>query len=483
MKVPYQLALFFCLAAISSTEAAADQLPNIVVILADDYGYGSAGCYGADPRLVTTPSIDQLAEEGMLFTDASTPSSVCSPTRYALLTGRYVWRSPASDGSVVWTLDPLSIETDRPTVASLLKGKGYSTAIVGKWHLGYGSKPRTDYTEKLEPGPLELGFDYQFAVPQNHNDFTRVFVENHHVYGLRSKTLNPTKELRGGGNLGLDAPQRVDTNTMEALTIKAVEWLTTVDRERPFFLYFAPVAVHGKITPSAETAGTTRAGPYGDFIRDLDLSVGRILRTLERMGVEKDTLIIFTSDNGGVSPGRKGGEQEEALKAGLEINGELRGGKHDIWQGGFQVPFVARWPGKVPAGSTSDSMVGLVDLYATLADVVDDPVAAPFESAPDSISFLPDLLQSGASMRESIIMQSSDGVYAIRRGDWKLVEGDPFDPALRQRNTSKGDQFALQLFNLAVDPGEKKDRAKENPEIVNELLLLLNQHRNQGFSR
>jgi arylsulfatase A len=193
--------LVACLSLLASHSLAGDAKPNIVVILSDDYGYGSLGCYGADPALLRTPNLDRLAQEGRRFTDASTPSSVCTPTRYALLTGRYCWRTHLNHGGVLNTLDPLLIETSRPTVASMLKKHGYATGMVGKWHLGYGTAKRVDYTKELKPGPLELGFDYQFAVPQNHNDITRVFVENHKVFGLRSDTLTPAP-----GKLGLDAP-------------------------------------------------------------------------------------------------------------------------------------------------------------------------------------------------------------------------------------------------------------------------------------
>ena len=338
------MAAFFFLPSLSVSR----ERPNIVIILADDLGYGSVGCYGADPRLVRTPGIDRLAREGIRFTDANTPASVCTPTRYALLTGRYCWRSRLNTGRVLNTFDPLLIETERPTIASMLKKLGYRTGFVGKWHLGYGAKRPVDYTKELKPGPLELGFDYQFAVPQNHNDVTRVFVENHRVFGLRSTKLTPTK-----GDIGLDAPHRVDTETMKVLTDKAIAWLDKQDAGTPFFLYFAPVAVHELVTPSAAMRGKSGAGPYGDFIQDLDLSVVRILKKLDEMKAADETLVIFTSDNGGViSPRSKSGTQALAMKAGLKINGIWRGGKHDIWEGGFRVPFVMRWPGRLPPAAT-----------------------------------------------------------------------------------------------------------------------------------
>lgn len=471
-------------AAATVLRAAAPSAPNIVVILADDFGYGSLGAYGADPALVRTPHLDRLAREGRRFTDAYTPSSVCTPTRYALVTGRYCWRTRLNHGGVANTLDPLLIETTRPTIASLLKRHGYATGFVGKWHLGYGTTPRVDYTKELKPGPLELGFDYQFAVPQNHNDITRVFVENHRVFGLRSARLAPVP-----GKLGLDAPERDDPKTMGDLTDRAVAWLDQqAGRPAPFFLYFAPVAVHELITPSAESRGSSPAGPYGDFIHDLDRSVGRILAALEKGNALENTLVVFTSDNGGVvNPGSKTGANKTAMDAGLKINGALRGGKHDIWEGGFKVPFLVRWPGRVPAGTTSNEMIGVVDLFATLAAVVGETKLDRATAAPDSVNVLPAFLgqPSAQPLRRDLVLQSANGVYALRRGPWKWIDGVPLAPPGKKAPAAgpKADQFRPCLVNLADDPGETKDVAAAHPEIARELAETLRLHRAQGFSR
>jgi len=239
-----------------AAEQPAASRPNIVVILADDLGWGSLNCYGAPKKLVRTPNCDRLANEGIRFTDANTPSSVCSPTRYALLTGRYCWRTSLQH-EVLGTVAPLHIETSRLTIASLLKKHGYRTAAVGKWHLGYGSSPKCDYTAELTPGPLDIGFDYHFAVPSNHGDNTGVFVENRRVVGLRSNKLDPSrygKTFYGRGSfLGLDAPQRVDEEVMDTLTRKTVAWLEQQEAGKPFFLYFTPVTVHRPVTPSAKS--------------------------------------------------------------------------------------------------------------------------------------------------------------------------------------------------------------------------------------
>jgi arylsulfatase A len=467
----------------AAAAATASAAPNIVVILADDYGYGSLGAYGADAQLIRTPNLDRLALEGRRFTEAYTPSSVCTPTRYALLTGRYCWRTRLNSGAVANTLDPLLIETTRPTLASLLKRHGYATGFVGKWHLGYGTEPRVDFTKELKPGPLELGFDYQFAVPQNHNDVTRVFVENHRVFGLRSAQLTPAK-----GKLGLDAPERDDPKTMGVLTERAITWIDQqTGRPAPFFLYFAPVAVHELVTPSAEAKGTSPAGPYGDFIHDLDRSVGQIIGALEKRNALANTLIIFTSDNGGVISGGQTGASRTAIEAGLKVNGSLRGGKHDIWEGGFKVPFIVRWPGRVPAGTTSPEMIGLVDLFATLGAVVGEAQFDRATTAPDSINVLPAFLgpSSSSPLRRNLILQSANGVYAIRSGPWKWIEGIPFVSAGKRApaaNGPKGDQFRPRLVNLADDPGETADVSATHPEVVQRLADTLRRHRAQGFS-
>jgi arylsulfatase A len=450
-------------------------LPNIIVILADDLGYGSLGCYGAKTELIRTPNIDRLAREGMRFTDAYATGSVCSPTRYAIVTGRYCWRSSLNSGEVVNTFDPLVIEAERPTLASLLKSRGYATAMIGKWHLGYGSTKPVDYTKDLIPGPLELGFDYQFAVPQNHNDVTRAFVEDHKIFGLRSDKLTPSP-----GNIGLDAPQRDDPKTEGVLADRAATWIEKQTSAKPFFLHFAPIAVHEKITPSAESAGSSTAGPYGDFIHDLDRSVGRILDTLDRLKLAENTLVFFTSDNGGVL-GKPKSTEQQAAAAGLKINGILRGGKHDVWEGGFRVPLIARWPRHIQAGSLSEQLVGSTDYLATVAALVKSPLPPPSPSAagPDSYNFLPVLLGTAkTSVRPQLLLQSSKGVYAIRQGSWKFIANASDNP-----HKTPNEHGHSQLFNLKNDPGEQRDVSAEHPELVEEFSANLDRDRKRGYSR
>ena len=473
-----------------AAERPAASRPNIVVILADDLGWGSLNCYGAPKKLVRTPNCDRLANEGIRFTDANTPSSVCSPTRYALLTGRYCWRTSLQH-EVLGTVAPLHIETSRPTIASLLKKHGYRTAAVGKWHLGYGSSAKCDYTAELTPGPLDIGFDYHFAVPSNHGDNTGVFVENRRVVGLRSNKLDPSKygkTFYGRGSfLGLDAPQRVDEEVMDMLTRKAVAWLEQQEAGKPFFLYFTPVTVHRPVTPSAKTKGSSAAGPYGDWIAELDASVGGILDALDRKGLAKDTLVIFTSDNGGVivEPAQADSPEGQAAKAGLVINGPWRARKHSVYQGGFRVPFLARWPGKIAAGAVSDETISLVDMLATTAAIVGEPLPPRTEAAEDSYNVLPSLLgnKPDRPIRDAIVVHSADGNFAIRQGPWKWIEGKAHPDTLPGALKARAGEFHSQLYNLVDDPAEKNDVLDKHPDVAKRLEALLSKYRQQGYSR
>lgn len=455
--------------------------PNIVVILADDLGYGSLNCYGADEEHIGTPNMDRLAKEGRRFTDANTPSSVCSPTRYGLLTGRYDWRTNQKHG-VVSTTDPLHIDTSRSTIATVLKSAGYRTAAIGKWHLGYGTK-KADFTKSLSPGPLDLDFDYHFAVPQNHGDASGVYVRNRDVVGLRSdRSIHAGKSPYGRDFMGIDAPQRVDENVMDELTTDAIRWLEKQSDDAPFFLYFAPVAIHFPYTPSDRTKGKSGAGLYGDWIHELDFSIGRLLDSLDRLNVTDDTLVIFTSDNGGVLMTEGDRPEAEAYRAGLRCNGDLRGRKHSIYDGGFRVPFLVRWPGRVPAQTVCDQTISLVDMHATISAVVDHPVTSDDHIAEDSFNVLPAILGKslGKPIRPSIIFHSPNGNFAIRRGPWKYIEGIA-SPTLKK--VPRRDELTAQLYNLDNDPAEQNNLIGEHPLIADELAELLDQQRDDGRTR
>jgi arylsulfatase A-like enzyme len=481
------LALVMALSPLLPQTVTAADKPNIVVILADDYGWGSLNCYGAPKSLIQTPNLDRLAREGRRFTDANTPSSVCSPSRYALMSGRYCWRTSLKR-EVLGTTAPLLIETNRLTMSSLLKNHGYRAAAVGKWHLGYGTAAKCDYTRELTPGPLDLGFEYHFGVPSNHGDNVGVYVENRRVVGLRSAELKPSgRNFNNRPFLGLDAPHRVNEDVMATLTAKAVSWLDKQDVSQPFFLYFTPVAVHHPVTPSKATAGSSKAGPYGDWIHELDASVGGILQALDRKGFAQNTLVIFTSDNGGVvaAPNQTNLTEHAAAKAGLAICGPWRGRKHSVYQGGFRVPFLLRWPGKAPAGSVCSETINLADLLATTAAILGEPLPPRTQAAEDSYNVLPAFRdqKTDRPLRDSMVTHSADGNFGIRQGPWKWIEGkahpDTVPGALRARAV----EFHPQLYNLAKDPGEQNDVLAGNPDVAKRLEALLNQYRHDGWSR
>jgi arylsulfatase A len=495
-------------------------LPNIVIILADDFGYGSTNATGAPKTLVQTTNIDRLFSEGRRFTNAYSPSSVCSPTRYGLLTGRYCFRTSLKRG-VLNPFAPLHIEPTQLNIAALLKQHGYETAAIGKWHLGYGnarsSDARTDYAAELSPGPLEIGFDYHFGVPSNHGDLTGVFVENRYVYGLRNGKVAPggqvgrpadgddrfqaaytaaDTEAKRRDGIEINAPKRKNDQVMSVLTDKTVAWIEARQSDVPFFLYYTPVAVHNPVTPDPSLQGSSAAGPYGDWIHELDRSVGAVLDALDRKGLSENTIVLFSSDNGGVyRPENKGPENKEsaqtrAFEAGLRVNGSLRGGKHTIFEGGFRVPYAIRWPGKIPEGTVSDDVVGLTDTLATIAQIVETPLGSPAEQAPDSVSVLQAWIQNGhptadranQETRPPLIVHSADGVYAIRKGPWKWIEGIP-DPSLTDDSRNRTDNFQSQLYHLDDDPSESIDLAQQHPEIVADLKELLDRYRNGGYTR
>ena len=476
-----------------STSLAADR-PNVVVILSDDFGWGSAGCYGADPALVQTPNIDRIAKEGRRFTDGNTTSSVCSPTRYAMLTGRYCWRTPLIS-EVLSTVAPLHIETTRLTIASMLKSQGYNCAAVGKWHLGYGTAERCDFTKELKPGPLEVGFDYHFGVPSNHGDITGAYVENHWVYGLnKDSPTSPSPPYVTMGQqkgktvktLELNAPKRIDDEVMATLTDKIVNWIDQQSAEKPFFVYFTPVGVHNPITPSKQTTGKSKGGPFCDFISDLDISVGRVLDALDKKGLAKNTLVLFSSDNGGVfKPENVNLVQTDAQKAGLKPTGPFRGGKHDVWEGGFRVPYIVRWPGHVPAGTVCDETVSIVDTIASLAAITGYKLPKADVAAEDSHDVSKAWLGETyeGPLRPDVIVHSADGNFAIRKGAWKWIEGVPADDVKPAAKKAHAEQFKRQLYDLKYDIAEVTDVSAQNPDVVKDLEKLLIRYRDGGYSR
>ncbi|VGO23535.1 sulfatase-like hydrolase/transferase [Pontiella sulfatireligans] len=454
----------------------AEAAPNVVVFMADDFGSGCINAYGAPAALVQTPHLNRLAESGMRFTNANTPASICSPTRYALLTGRYAWRGPLPFG-VVNVFDPLIVETDRMTLPKYLKGMGYATAQIGKWHLGYGDKRPADFTEKLTPGPNDLGFDYHFGLPQNLDDIHRVWVENDGVYGLRSKKTSAyAKAFYGKPYIGYDAPQRNREEASEFLTEKAVQWLEKQEKDKPFFLYFASPATHHPIVPSERMRGKSNCGAYGDFIQDLDWSFGQLVQTLEKMGVMDNTIILFTADNGSDIPPDKTRPEQQAIEAGLALNSIYRGDKHTIYEGGGRVPLMVRWDGKVKSGTVSDHMVSIADIFATVADMANGRIVS-ISDAEDSSSFALTLLGKKQAARNPMVGTNAAGIQSIRSGDWKYTDGVFPDAAPDQLRKAFRKEAVPALYDLEKDPSEENNVIDEYPETVQQMQTVLDSYR------
>ncbi len=485
---------------------------NIVVILADDMGYGDAGCYNPASR-IPTPSIDRLAAEGARFTDAHSPSAVCTPTRYGLLTGRYAWRTWLKRGVIGGYTPPL-IEPDRPTLASVLKASGYRTGFFGKWHLGLGwtranglvpafedgermfpgswqdPDPSTglnvDFTKSVHGGPTALGFDEAFftaACSTIDGPFT--FIEDDRVAAIPDRQVSEFYDLskgeEGSPRRGWIAPgfklEEVDLRFTDR-AVRFLESSLAADPGRPFFIELALSSPHTPWLVPDPVKGKSGDGPRGDLVALADLCVGRIMDALERKGAVDRTLVVFASDNG-PHPGTNGHFSA----------GPLRGLKSHIWEGGHRVPFIVRWPGRIEPGAVVDEPICLTDMMATFAAIVGADL--PAEAGPDSVDISPALFRRGRAaaktlgppLREAIVSHSEDGTFAIRRGGWKLIldnqtsggwmvpEGTPPVPGSPGR-----------LYDLVEDPGEARDRWSERPDIVADLTALLENYKREGRS-
>lgn len=450
-------------------KTAGSDYPNIVLIYADDLGYGDLSCYGATK--LKTPNIDRLAKEGRLFTDGHSTSAVCTPSRYALLTGEYPLR--INNYSPVFCEDALLINPNQTTIASLLKRKGYATACVGKWHLGFGNQRKPDWNQELKPGPLEVGFDYFFGLPVVNSHPPFVYMENRRIVGLDPS--DPLIYQRGGKTHGLEYPGKhaappprmasliggkaahelyVDELIGEKITQKALTWMNR--QSQPFFLYYASHNIHHPFTPHPYFKGTSKCGIYGDFVQEFDWSVGQLIAAVERFGVRDNTVFVFTSDNGPMFHGA--GEDAKAL--GHTSTGKLKGQKFGAWEGGHRVPFIACWPTKIPAGTTSDALIANLDLLPTFAAITDQKLTP--NEARDGLNQLAAFVEEeGVSARDVLLIQPHKRSHtSLRKGDWVYIPGagdggwmkaEPGDPA-------------RQLYNLKEDPSQKNNRIADYPE-------------------
>ena len=515
MKSPLLILLAALPLALGNTSHAAAQAqpiakPNILIILADDLGYGDVSCYN-DQAKVPTPNLDRLAREGMRFTDAHSPATVCTPSRYSLMTGQMAFRVPNGGRVFEGVGGPSLIAPGRLTLPAMLRAKGYETACVGKWHVGLtffdqdgqpirtngvAAVRRVDFSRRIEGGPVDHGFDHFFGTaccPTT--DWLYAFIEGDRVpvppAGMLDKALLPKHPYANDCRTGLIA-----TNfPMEEIDLvflkKSREFLESHVRStpgKPFFLYHAAQAVHLPSFPADPFKGKTKAGPHGDFIRELDYVVGELLATIEKLGLADKTLIFFTSDNGPETT------SVIHMRADYDHDGARpwRGMKRDHWEGGHRVPFLVRWPGKVKPGATSAQLTSLTDVMATVAAIIGADL--PNDAAEDSFNLLPALLsQETAPIRPYMLQQAFGGprTLSIRRGQWKYLD-HPGSGGNRYENNPELKSLILpetapgapgQLYNLEADPGEVKNLYFERPEIVRELKALLDESKMSGRSR
>jgi arylsulfatase A-like enzyme len=504
--------LFFLNGLFLNTSNAQDinvrQRPNVIIIYADDLGYGDLSFMGATK--VNTPNIDKLAEGGCVFTDAHSVSAVCTPSRYALLTGQYPFR--INNFAPVFCQNGLIIDTSLTTLPDIFKEYGYQTACIGKWHLGFGAE-RPDWNGALKPGPLELGFDYYFGVPVVNSHPPFVYVENHHVVGqdpddpfiLKQGIPTYSKEYPlkfakpkspmwsvGGGKKANEL--YVDEEVMSKLTQNAQTFIVE-NSKKPFFLYFATTAIHHPFTPHPKFKGTSQCGIYGDFIHELDWSVGEIIKTLKDQNLIENTLVIFTSDNGGML--NEGGM--EAWEKGHRLNGDLLGFKFGAWEGGHRIPFITYWPRVIEPGQTSDKLIANVDLLATFAELFGRKLKNP--EGPDSFSLLNTLLGNNDSPgREHLLIQAfHKNKVAIRFKDWIYIPGQGsggFGNGLKEiaKTASINSDITLegiikpnapsnQLYNLKNDFSQTKNVIIEYPEVTKQLDNMLNKYKDAEYTR
>jgi arylsulfatase A len=481
---------FLASLSVSRLYAGSDS-PNIVVILADDMGYGDVQALNPDSK-IPTPNLNELVASGMSFTDAHTPSAVCTPTRYGLLTGRYCWRSRLKRG-VQDGYGPPLIEKDRPTIASFLKAQGYQTGIVGKWHLGLGfhrvDNKTIDFQKPLDHGPNDLGFGWSKIIPASLDFPPYVYIQNHRVTGLPDRTQEKQgfPQFLRQGELGSDFDME---GCLDHLAETAAGFISEASKkdDSPFFLYFPLTAPHKPVWPAKRFQGTTKLGSYGDFVAQVDWTVGRVLKAIDEAGVRENTIVIYTSDNGSFMhrldvPDAKGHVDDDTVQGFRadrhKANSPLRGTKADIWEAGHRVPFFVRWPGEVKIGSRSTTTICLTDVFATLTDVVGKPT--PAKAAPDSFSFLPDLKgQQRETQRPVVIHHSSGGMFSGRVGDWKLVLGN--GSGGRQQPKGKPFQRPYELFNLADDLAETKNVIADHRDIAQKLESAVERVRQQDAS-
>jgi arylsulfatase A len=466
--------------------------PNIIFIMADDLGYGDVSNLNPESK-IQTPYMDSLAAAGMTFTDAHSGSAVCTPTRYGVVTGRYAWRTRLKSG-VLWGYSPPLVEEDRTTVASMLKEYGYYTGCIGKWHLGLGWQTtdnhvlsdktneegsNVDFNLPLTAGPTTVGFDYFFGIPASLDMFPYVYVENDRIVAPATELIDVNDHAgEGHWRAGKIAPGFTHEGVLPTLTDKAVSFIAE-HAESPFFLYFPLPAPHTPVLPTADFRGKSQVGQYGDFVMQVDWTIGQVMQALDDAGIADNTLLIVTSDNG---PERHKVVRVDEYQH--NSSAHLRGMKRDAWDGGHRVPYFVRWPGQVEPGTISDETICLTDLLATAAAVVGDTL--PDNAGEDSYSILPALqgVSMNAPIREATVHHSSRGAFAIRQGDWKLIltKGSGGNGYGDGPDGIKESDPPGQLYYMPDDVSEQNNLYNDHPEIVAKLTKLLDQYKESGRS-
>ena len=487
---------FFVLASfVFFTKAISADLPNIVILYADDMGYGDISSQNPNSK-IKTPNLDRLASQGIRFSDGHSSSGICTPSRYALLTGRYHWRK---FHGIVGVFGKSAFSSERLTLPEMLKKRGYDTACIGKWHLGWDWSPlRTKsandkgrfrnhfsdfgWTKQIPDGPLAHGFDYYFGDTVI-NFPPYAWIENDKLVQAPDCMMDTTKwrpikegrwECRPGPMVADWDPYAV----FPTLTKKSEAFIEKrKGNKKPFFLYFPFPCPHAPIIPTDEFDGTSQAGPYGDFIVQTDASVGRIIKALENSGQADNTIVIFTADNGPEKYAYARSEKFDHWSA-----EPFRGLKRDIYEGGHHVPFLVKWPNKIKGGQTFDGLVSQIDIMATIAEVINFKL--PKEAAEDSMNLLPVLLGHSKTARESHVHNTYANKFAFRFGEWVLIESkDGYSSGRNKewelaRNYPKDNGLESELYNIKIDPGQKENLAAEKPEMVRKLSMGLRRIRN-----
>jgi len=466
-----------------------DTAPNIVYILADDMGYGDLSALNPESG-IQTPYMDNILKAGVHFTDAHSNSSVCTPTRYGIITGRYAWRSPLKKG-VLHGYKPALIEDNRPTIASYLKSNGYTTACIGKWHIGLGMQPKdgettviakdgvsnVDFSKPIKD-PSNLGFDYSYTMPASLDIPPYVYIENGKTVELPTEYTKGKNEGRGVmWRPGEKAPNFVFEEVLDHFTKKSVAFISEQQNiDKPFFLYFPLTAPHKPWLPVGKALGKSKAGLYGDYVTMVDDAVGAVVDALEKSGQLENTLIIVTSDNG------SNWTERDQEKYPHRANYIYKGRKADIYDGGHRVPYIAQWPGVIPAGLESNQLMCTTDLFATLSGILNQPNVQ--EGAEDSYNLWPAYVSDiKTPIREAVVHHSIYGMFSIRKGKWKytpqLGSGGFTKPKTIE---PKPNEAPGTLYDMINDPEEKNNLYNAHPEIVAELEQLLETYKSQGYS-